>query len=69
MRITFAALLILLFNPGIYSQSFSISGKVTDLNIQPLSQVNIIIVELNKGTTTDQEGTYKLKIFLPVNTA
>lgn len=65
MRITFAVLLILLFNPGIYSQSFSISGKVTDLNIQPLSQVNIIIVELNKGTTTDQEGMYKFENLSP----
>ena len=65
MRITFAVLLILLFNPGIYSQSFSISGKVTNLNIQPLSQVNIIIVELNKGTTTDQEGMYKFENLSP----
>lgn len=65
MRITFAALLVLLFNPNIYSQVYSISGKVTDLNLQPLSQVNLIINELSNGTTTDDKGNYKFEDLPP----
>ena len=37
----------------------SISGIVTDIRNQPLKGVSVTISELNKGTTTDENGKYE----------
>jgi len=58
--------IFVLFFAGLIYQSFSqayLKGQVTDTLGQPLSQVNIQYQQ--KGTTTDAEGTFILK--LPAN--
>ncbi|RPI66820.1 MAG: carboxypeptidase-like regulatory domain-containing protein, partial [Ignavibacteriales bacterium] len=52
-------LFILLLTAGIvHSQTFSISGKVTDSLSNPLQNVNIIVLETENGTSTDSNGEY-----------
>ena len=55
-------LLILLFvTCEVYSQSGNVSGKVTDAaDGSPLWGTNIILKETSTGTTTNQEGKYRL---------
>jgi TonB-linked SusC/RagA family outer membrane protein len=43
-------------------QSFTIKGKVTDENDEPLPGVTIIVKGTNIGTTTDMEGNYALNV-------
>ncbi|MCC5921775.1 MAG: TonB-dependent receptor [Cyclobacteriaceae bacterium] len=50
--------LILLFRPLLYSQS--LTGTIVDENNEPLVGVSIIIHELNRGTTTNLEGKFKI---------
>ena len=38
----------------------TISGTVTDINNQPLFGVEVFIKELQKGTSTDENGHYQL---------
>ncbi len=41
-----------------FSQTFSVSGKVTDSLNNPLPNVNVIILETSKGSATDLNGEY-----------
>ncbi|RJP68092.1 MAG: TonB-dependent receptor [Ignavibacteriales bacterium] len=42
----------------IYAQNFSLSGKVTDINLNPISGVNVILRERSTGTHTDSSGNF-----------
>ena len=54
-------LIIFLFTSYIYGQSFSIvEGYVYDENNQPIENVNVTYND--KGTTTDENGFYRLKV-------
>ena len=44
------------------SQSFDLTGQVTDQDQTPLSGVNIIIDGTQKGTITDANGNYSIKV-------
>ena len=44
------------------AQSFTLSGKVVDENKNPLPGASILVQEIKKGTFTDDEGNFSLKI-------
>lgn len=44
------------------SQTFSITGKVSDENNQPLASASVLITKLKKGTSTDFNGNYQLNV-------
>jgi iron complex outermembrane receptor protein len=52
--------LMVLFCYAIHAQSLVI-GKVTDNENHPLAGASVYIPEMNKGTSTDAEGNYKLQ--------
>ena len=58
--------IILLCNiPSAIAQSNSnieVSGTVTDINGEPLPGVNVIIENSARGTITDMDGNYKIKV-------
>ncbi|KGL63723.1 TonB-dependent receptor [Polaribacter sp. Hel1_85] len=55
----FIKLLLLVASFSMNAQN-SISGKITDINNNPLSEVQIYASEIHKGTTSNQDGTYIL---------
>lgn len=44
------------------SQTFTISGKIYDENKEPLASASVFIKNANKGTSSDFEGNYQLKV-------
>jgi len=40
------------------SKKIEIRGKITDINKQPLSDVNVIVTDLNAGTFTNKKGEF-----------
>lgn len=44
------------------SQTFTLSGKVVDKDQKPLVGATVLIKELKKGTSSDFEGKFKLKL-------
>ena len=44
------------------AQSFTLSGKVVDENKNPLPGASILVQEIKKGTFTNDEGNFSLKI-------
>lgn len=59
-KITFFLFLFVCMHAN--SQTFSITGKVTDENNQPLASASVFLTKLNKGTTTDFNGNYQLNV-------
>ena len=58
-----AGLLCFLLMPAwLTAQEKTITGKITDANLSPLSGVNIIISKSNKGTVTDADGQFTLAV-------
>ena len=57
---TFIKLLLLVAGFSANAQN-SISGKITDIENTPLTEVEIHASEIHKGTTTKKDGTYILK--------
>lgn len=56
--------IILILCGGIFSghsQTFDISGNVTDANGVPLLGVNVLVVNEQRGTTTDFDGNFTLE--------
>jgi iron complex outermembrane receptor protein len=51
---------VMIFSHIISNAQNKISGKVTDQNNLPLIGANIFVPEMNKGTVTDNNGTYEL---------
>src|SRR5687767_2801991 len=59
IRIT---LLFVLLSSAVYSQNTRlVSGKITDVNQQPVVGANVHILNTNLGTTTDQEGKFEIE--------
>ncbi len=50
------------FNLGKAADEISVTGKVTDENGEGLPGVSIVVKGTTSGTTTDLEGTYKIKV-------
>jgi len=44
------------------SQSFTVSGKIVDENKEPLASTSVFIKSANKGTSSDFDGNYQLKV-------
>jgi outer membrane receptor for ferrienterochelin and colicins len=59
MKIQSLFIILFIFN-SVFAQKGSISGRVTDINEQPLSEVSVIVSGTNMGTTSDSLGYYKL---------
>ncbi len=57
--------LLLLFVLISANLSAQVAGKVTDLNGEPLSYVNIYLQDSYRGTTTNDDGNYALNISEP----
>lgn len=51
---------LLIFSSHITNAQNKISGKITDQDNLPLAGATIFISELNKGTTSDENGEYQL---------
>ena len=51
-----------LFTMAIYAQSYQVSGTVTDSDNQPLPGVSVTIEGTTRGTTTDFDGKYTIKV-------
>lgn len=59
---TFLSLLLISFN-FIIGQSFTVKGKVTDAQTgKPLSFANMILAGTSKGTSSNIEGEYQIKL-------
>ncbi len=63
MRFIVTIIIFLLANNQILAQQKTlVSGKVIDENDQPLQSVSIQILNKQKGTTTDKEGSFSISI-------
>ena len=60
--------IILLSSFPLWGQISNINGTVVDQNGNPLSGVNISLVESGSGTATNQAGRFTLSLPVPVNT-
>jgi iron complex outermembrane recepter protein len=56
-----------LFTMAIYAQSYQVSGTVTDTDNEPLPGVSVTIEGTSRGTTTDFDGKYTIKVELSEN--
>ncbi len=65
MKIIFISFVFLIFISKLSSQSYSISGLVTDSLSNPLQYVNVIIEDTDFGTATDEKGYYKIDYLPP----
>lgn len=50
-----------------YPQTFNISGKVTDVEFNPIPGVNVILLNTSFGDATDDKGNYQIKNVFPGN--
>jgi len=54
---------ILLFNIAIFAQNTTLTGTVvSETDNLPISGVNIIVKNTNRGTTTDFDGKYQIQL-------
>jgi TonB-linked SusC/RagA family outer membrane protein len=53
---------LMLFEVSAFSQSKTITGKVTDEKNVPLSGVSVLVKGANSGTVTEVDGTFSVKI-------
>jgi outer membrane receptor for ferrienterochelin and colicins len=60
MKFILLNILILMSYCQIFPQSYSVSGKVTDIDMEPLVGVNIIVLGTDTGTASDENGNYKI---------
>ncbi|REE81831.1 iron complex outermembrane receptor protein [Lutibacter oceani] len=58
----FILAILSLFTMAIYAQSYQVSGTVTDSDNQPLPGVSVTIEGTSRGTTTDFDGKYTIKV-------
>ncbi len=60
-KVVFCIAIMLAFLPiAVFSQTKTISGKVTDANGAPLGNVSVLIKGTSTGTTTASDGSYAL---------
>lgn len=55
-------LLMLISSIFSFAQKIEINGKITNLDNEPLSDVAIIILDLNVGAFSDKEGNFSLEV-------
>ena len=55
--------LSLVLSQFISAQELSVSGKVTDTSGEPIPGVNVVIKGKNKGTATDFDGNYSIRVY------
>jgi len=60
-------IIITFYSLQFYSQSYEISGRVTDMEFNPIPGVNIIVLNTSYGDATDDKGNYHLKNISPGN--
>ncbi|MCS7052530.1 MAG: TonB-dependent receptor [Ignavibacterium sp.] len=53
-------LLLIIPNIFIYSQSYYITGRVTDSEFSPIPGVNVFLTNTTLGSATDEKGYYKI---------
>lgn len=58
----FILAILVLITTAFYAQSYQVSGTVTDINSQPLPGVSVTIEGTTRGTTTDFDGNYSIKV-------
>ncbi|AMC10016.1 TonB-dependent receptor [Lutibacter profundi] len=58
----FILAILSLFTMAIYAQSYQVTGTVTDSNSQPLPGVTVTIEGTSRGTTTDFDGKFSIKV-------
>ncbi|SNR34323.1 TonB-dependent receptor [Lutibacter flavus] len=51
-----------LLTMGIYAQSYQVTGTVTNVDNQPLPGVSVTIEGTSRGTTTDFDGNYNIRV-------
>ena len=51
-----------LFFASFASSAQNIQGKITDINNKPLEAVNISVIDLKGGITSDKNGEYNISI-------
>ena len=61
-KLSILAILVLGAIMMAFVQTRTITGKVTDNSGHPLAGVNVTVKGTNKGTITDQQGNYKIKL-------
>lgn len=47
---------------NVNAQMFSVTGKITDISKQPLPGVNVTVKNTTRGTTSDFDGNYTVKV-------
>ncbi|WP_299106523.1 TonB-dependent receptor [uncultured Tenacibaculum sp.] len=57
-----AFLMVVFTSLTVNAQTFTVSGKVVDNKNTPLAGATVLITKLNKGTSTDFDGKYKLNL-------
>ncbi len=61
MKLFYSYIVILLLGGHAVAQSYSVTGVVTDTAGMPVTGVNIIVVGAGTGTSTDENGHYKIE--------
>lgn len=61
----FASIMLMMFSQGVFAQTYSISGKVTDTAGQGVPGVSVQIRSTSEGSITDADGNYSLTTSLP----
>ncbi len=59
MKSFFVMAMALLFTLFVHAQA-TLSGRITDAFNEPLIGANVLIINLERGTATDMDGTYRL---------
>lgn len=57
-----AFLMVVFASFTVNAQTFTVSGKVVDQKNEPLAGATILVTNVNKGTSTDFDGNFKLKL-------
>jgi len=52
---------ILIYISSIFPQTYTLSGRVTDNDLNPLEGVNIVVLGTDLGAASDKDGNYKIK--------
>ncbi|TCP23551.1 iron complex outermembrane receptor protein [Tenacibaculum skagerrakense] len=62
-KVKFLVSFLLLFcGLTMQAQTFTLSGKVVNKNNEPLEGATVVITDLNKGTSSNYEGKFKLSV-------
>src|SRR6476620_6984305 len=56
------AVLLTFFSNAVFAQTKTISGRVTDVNKNPIANVSVFVKGTTVGTTTAIDGTYSLNV-------